>query len=631
MSSKDLGSGFTVEQNVMVAMRDGVRLATDVYRPMVDGRVIKRRLPVIMERTPYGKRRVNRSERSSEQQEAAVRPEVAAFFAREGFVVVMQDCRGRYGSEGSFTKYVNEAEDGFDTMAWLLEQAWCDGTVGTMGVSYGAHTQCALASLNPPGLACMFMDSGGFANAYQGGIRRGGAFELKQATWAYKHALLSPATLADASRAEALRHTDIVEWFRDMPWEPGHSPLSAAPEYEAYLFEQWRAGTFTDYWRQPGLYAEGYYDRFPDVPTAIVGSWYDPYVGSCTGNFTELARRKQSPVTLLMGPWTHGDRSVSYAGDVDFGPDAIMDGNVAADYLRLRLSWFNRYLRAYADENESATTSVTYFQMGGGDGRRLESGRLRHGGRWRRSAQWPPQNVVMSTLFFGADGNLSTKPDRDGTMFLQYRFDPKDPVPTIGGALTSGQPVMQGGAFDQRTNPDVFKYKVDVEDGALADRQDVLVFVTPELEQDLIVTGVPQVDLWVSTDCPDTDFTVKLIDWYPPSDDYPQGYAMNITDGIFRLRYREGWDREIFAAAGEVYKIRIEPFATSNLFQKGHRLRIDISSSNYPHFDINPNTASPVGYASSAVIAENRVWCCAKYPSQIRLPIAQTGGAEHAS
>ena len=354
----------------MVPMPDGVRLATDIYRPVVAGRVVTDPLPVLMERTPYDKSGVSRSERSLRQLQPATRAAVAEFFARRGFVVVMQDCRGRYRSQGKFVKYVNEAGDGCDTLAWLLRQPWCNGRVGTMGVSYGAHTQLALACLAPRGLACMFMDSGGFSSAYHGGIRRGGAFELKQATWAHRHALLSPKTAADERRRAALQARSLAEWFRDMPWRPGHSPLAAAPEYESYLFEQWREGRFTDYWRQPGLYAEGYYDAIPDVPIAILGSWYDPYVSTCTTNFSELSRRKRSVVTLLMGPWTHGDRSSNHAGDVSFGPDAVLDGNIAEDYLDLRLAWFERWLKHGGLPGQRPQKPVTYFQMGGGKGGR---------------------------------------------------------------------------------------------------------------------------------------------------------------------------------------------------------------------------------------------------------------------
>ncbi|MEQ8207315.1 MAG: CocE/NonD family hydrolase [Woeseia sp.] len=614
-------SQISVQHNVMLAMRDGVCLATDIYRPALNGQPLEQSLPVIMERTPYGKTCVSRSERSRTAEDSATRPEIATWFARQGYVVVMQDCRGRYGSEGDFKKYVHEAEDGYDTLAWLVAQPWCNGKIGTMGVSYGAHVQTAVACLNPPGLATMFLDSGGFSSAYHGGIRRGGAFELKQATWAYKHALLSPATKNDPAREQALQETDIRQWFRNMPWRTGHSPLTAAPEYEDYLFEQWQAGTFTDYWQQPGLYAEGYYDQFPDIPVAIVGSWYDPYVLSCTRNYTELSARKQSPVSLLMGPWTHGGRSVSFAGDVDFGGDSLLDDNIAVDYRQLRLAWFDQYLRGTTNADNTQSAGVRYFQMGGGNGQRLSSGRMAHGGRWRQSASWPPREVTSASYYLHHDGCMNVTAPTVDNGYLEFRYDPTNPVPTIGGALTSGQPVMLDGAFDQRVSDSIFTYVDQLDGSPLSERDDVLVFQTPVLDEDLVVTGQLQAELWVSSDCPDTDFTVKLIDCYPPCDDYPDGYAMNITDGIFRVRYRDGWDRESFMQAGEVYRICIEPFATSNLFRKGHRLRIDISSSNYPHFDINPNTAEPVGKSTSARVANNRVWCSQKYPSRIRLPV----------
>jgi putative CocE/NonD family hydrolase len=607
---------FTVRQDVMVAMRDGVQLATDVYIPGGAGGP----LPVILERTPYDKAGVSRSEVSRAHPAPATRREVAAHFARHGYVVVMQDCRGRYRSEGEFTKYLSEAEDGFDTLAWLVRQPWCNGKVGTMGVSYGAHTQLALACLAPPGLACMFIDSGGFASAYHGGIRRGGAFELKQATWAYRHALLSPVTAADPARREALQAVDLEQWFRDMPWRPGHSPLRAAPEYEAYLFEQWREGRFTDYWRRPGLYAAGRYDDIPDIPVMILGSWYDPYVSTCIGNFTGLAARHRSATRLVMGPWTHGDRSGTHAGDVDFGEQATLDGHLAEDYLAMRLQWFDLCLRGKPPQRGDAA-AVTYFQMGGGDGRRDAAGRLRHGGAWQQAQSWPPRQTGLRTLYLDAAGGLGEDRPVVGGAFREFRYDPRDPVPTIGGALTSGEPLMEGGAFDQSVGPGTFTCRPDHPPGPLAKRADVLVFETPPLARDLVVTGEIEVELWVSSDCPDTDFTVKLVDVYPPSRDWPGGYSMNVTDGILRVRYREGWDREVFMEPGGVYRIVVRPFATSNLFRAGHRLRLDVSSSNFPHFDLNPNTGGREGGADTPRTATNRVHCCHAHASCLRLPV----------
>ncbi|WP_323846395.1 CocE/NonD family hydrolase [Microbulbifer magnicolonia] len=613
-------NAFVVQRDVMVTMRDGVRLATDIYRPVHDGQVVTAPLPVIMERTPYNKSGISRAEKSLREPDPITRAELAAFFAGHGYVVVMQDCRGRYQSEGVFTKYINEAEDGYDTLCWLVDQPWCNGHIGTMGLSYGAHTQCALASLNPPGLACMFMDSGGFSSAFHGGIRRGGAYELKQATWAYRHALVSPKTQADPQRKAALERENIHKWFCEMPWRPGYSLLRAAPEYEAYLFELWQHGTLDEYWKRPGLYAEGYYDEFPDVPTAIVGSWYDPYVVTCLTNYLGLSQRKQSPVRLLMGPWTHGNRSVTHAGDVDFGPQSTLDGNIAEDYRCMRLAWFDRWLKCDEQVRDPFAAPVTYFQMGGGSGDRNSAGHLQHGGCWRTADTWPPAQTQLLEFYLSANGDLSQDGQQAQTCVLEYRFDPRDPVPTCGGALTSGEPVMYGGAFDQDAAPGRFAADDSLQ-LRLDQRDDVLVFMSEPLREDLIVTGPVAVKLWVSSDCPDTDFTFKLIDRYPPNADYPQGYAMNITDGIFRMRYREGWDRQVFMQEGSVYPVTIEAFATSNLFRKGHRVRVDISSSNFPHFDVNPNSGDPEGAVENVRVATNRIHLGPEYPCSIQLPV----------
>jgi putative CocE/NonD family hydrolase len=207
---EDMYDDMKAERDIMVPMRDGIKLACDVYRPAAAGQIVPGAFPVILERTPYGKGQTSRSEITRHYPERPKsRQEVAAFFVHHGYVVVYQDCRGRYGSEGVFEKYRTEAADGYDTCTWLVHQAWCNGRIGTMGLSYAAHTQMALASLNPPGLAAMVVDSGGFANAYQSGIRQGGAFELRQATWAYNNALKSPSVLADPQRRATLEAVDL--------------------------------------------------------------------------------------------------------------------------------------------------------------------------------------------------------------------------------------------------------------------------------------------------------------------------------------------------------------------------------------------------------------------------------------
>jgi len=604
---------------VRVPMRDGVHLATDVYLPARGERRVPGAWPVILERTPYGRNLPSRSERSvAEPDEAKTRAEVAAMFVERGYVVVYQDVRGRYDSEGEYQKYLDDADDGFDTCAWILDQPWCDGRIGTKGLSYAAHTQGALASAAAPGVAAMFLDSGGFSNAYQGGIRQGGAFELKQATWAYRNALVSPEVTGDPEILAEMQAVDIRRWFREMPWRPGRSPVSLAPEYEAYLFEQWTKGEFDDYWKQPGIYAQGFYEAWPDAPMVHMSSWFDPYPRTATDNYVGLSGMKRGPVRLILGPWTHGDRSLTYAGDVDFGPAATLDGQLAEDYWELRIRWFDRWLRGI-DNGVDTEPTVRYFLMGGGTGRRNAEGRMDHGGVWRSADDWPIPGATDTPYYLHPDGRLAPSRPTEPEKSLTYRYDPRDPVPSIGGTITSGAPIMVGGAFDQREREDFFGSTEPYD--PLSARPDVLVFQTEPLRDDVEVTGPLVVRLWITSDAPDTDFTAKLLDVYPPNEDYPDGFAMNLTDGILRCRYRDSWEDPSMMTPGETYEIVIEAFPTSNLFKAGHRIRLDISSSNYPHFDLNFNTGEQEGLATGSRIATNTVWVDRTRPSHAVLPI----------
>jgi putative CocE/NonD family hydrolase len=612
-----------METDVMLPMRDGVRLATDVHRPARDGRPVAGSFPVLVERTPYGKNNETIRERTARDSRPMRREEVAAFFARRGYVVVIQDLRGRYRYEGVFTKYNGEANDGYDTLAWIYRQRWCNGRIGTFGLSYAAHTQTALASQQPPGLTAMFLDCGGFSNAFRGGIRHGGAFELKQATWAHKQAQLSVLAQNDPAIKAALGAESIADWFEAMPWKRGHSPLKWAPEYEDYLFEQWEHGTFDDYWRQPELYAAGHYEVFDGIPTHLMCGWWDPYAQTTTDNYLGISGRPRGLARMVLGPWTHGERSVTHAGDVEFGADATLDGSIAENYLEFRLAWFDRWLKnaQVANDNDHA---VRYFRMGGGSGRRTTAGRLDHGGSWRTADVWPEPGTEFRAYHLHSDGALRTEPPAADAV-LEFDFDPAHPVPTIGGSITSGEPLMFPGAYDQRTHEKLFGAKPPYL--PLSARPDVLVFETPPLEEDVEVTGPIVVKLWVSSSAPDTDFTAKLIDWHPPNADYPRGYAMNVTDGILRCRYRKSWEKPEMLDPGEIAEITIEPMPTSNLFRRGHRIRLDISSSNFPRFDVNPNTGEEEGRARRRQAAVNAVYSSPRHPSHVLLPIVHVGSA----
>jgi putative CocE/NonD family hydrolase len=416
---------------------------------------------------------------------------------------------------------------------------------------------------------------------------------------------------------------DIREWFHRLPWQRGNSPVSLAPEYEDYLFEQWEHGQFDDYWRQLGIYAAGFYDQFSDAAMVHMSSWYDPYPRTATDNYLGLKGIKRGPVRLILGPWTHGDRQLTWAGNVDFGPAATLDGNLATDYLTLRLRWFDRWLRGIRNGIDQEP-AVRLFVMGGGTGRKNTAGRLDHGGAWRAESEWPIADTRWEPWYLHADASLSTEVPTEDLASREYHHDPQNPVPSIGGTITSGRPVMEGGAYDQREAEEFFGSTVPGR--ALADRDDVLVFQTPPLDKAMELTGPLAVKLWISSDAPDTDFTAKLVDVYPPSEDYPDGYAMNLTDGILRVRYRNSWERPELMTPGQVYEVTIEAFPTSNRFMPGHRIRLDIASSNFPHFDVNPNTGEPEGRATSMRVARNRIHLDRTRPSHAIFPIIPPRG-----
>ena len=587
-------------------MRDGVRLATDVHRPSRDRQPIAGRFPVLLQRTPYNK-------------DGAVLKAEAEFFVGQGYVVVLQDCRGRYSSEGGFTKYTAEGEDGYDTLDWISRQPWCDGRAGTYGLSYAAHTQAAAACLNPPALAAMWLDSGGFASAYQSGCRNGGAFELRQLTWAYKEAVESREAYAGPQTVgTALRAQSIGDWFLRLPWKRGHSPIRWTPDYEDYLLEIWRRENFDDYWRGIGLCAEAYISAFSDVPQVHMGSWYDPYARSTTDNYVAFKAAKKGPVYLIMGPWTHGARSLTHSGNADFGPGGCLDGNLDDDYNNLRLRFFDRWLKDI-DNGWDSGPSVKLFLMGGGSGRKNSRQRLDHGGRWLALDEWPPSVAPAAAYYLHHDGRLSTEKPTADAASSNYLFDPNHPVPTIGGNISSGQPVMEAGGFDQTESEAFFGSRPPFL--PLASRPDVLPFETEPLAHDTAIIGPVSVRLWASSTAVDTDFTAKLVDVYPPSEDYPQGYALNLADGILRAKFRDSWESPSLMEPGQVYQMTVQLLPTANLFAKGHRIRIDISSSNFPRFDVNGNTGANPAVSPVKLTAVNTVYHDSSRPSHVTLPV----------
>ncbi|MQA85010.1 MAG: CocE/NonD family hydrolase [Streptosporangiales bacterium] len=408
------------------------------------------------------------------------------------------------------------------------------------------------------------------------------------------------------------------------------SPLALAPTYERWYWEYLTAGTEGGPWDSRAMNIERHYGEHADVPAMYSGGWYDSYTRATIRNWAGLGG-KRSPQHLLMGPWTHGDADtgLTYAGDADLGADA------PTDLVGEQIRWFDRWLKG-AGETQDPT--VRYFLMGGGSGRRLPDGRLDHGGSWRGASTWPPPGSADLHLFLTGDGHLVDAAGESGT--LGYDFDPDDPVPTIGGnisflgylrqlpdelldaisVLDRRVLVSPVGGRDQRTYPGLFGARPPY--GPLAARADVLTFTTGPLPAPVQVTGPVRVKLWVDSNAPDTDFTAKLVDWYPPNPDYPEGYALNVADGIQRLRFARGFDRERLHEPGSPVPVLIEMYPTANVFAAGHRIRLDVSSSNFPRFDVNPNTGGPLGSARTTAIARNTVYLGREHPSRLELTVS---------
>jgi hypothetical protein len=601
-------------KNVMIPMRDGVRLACDIYRPALNGVPVEGKFPVLMERTPYGKSTIE---------------EWADFFVPRGYIAIGQDVRGRYDSEGMWRPFRDDGHDGYDTAQWIGEQPWSDGSIGTVGTSYPGGTQHALALANPPYLKAM-IPADAMSDFGRYGVRHNGAFEMRWMNWIFNiggpkgsHESLDPGT------RDALQKLgeQVREYARGMPLRRGMTPLRLIPEYEDWLVEAMSHGDYDDYWKNSGADVVAHVADYKDIPVYHLGGWYDSWGTQVANlNYVTLSENKKSLQRLIMGPWTHHGRTHSYAGEAEFGPEAALDFNP------FQLRWFDRWLKGIAN-GVDREPHVRIFVMGGGDAHRTPEGRIFVGGHWRDEYEWPLARTVATPYYLRANGLLS--PEKPGAESpATYQFDPHHPVPTIGGNISShnaplthhnsierpgdSENLMEQGAYDQRCQ--IALWTCD-DTRPLSARDDVLVFVTKPLEQDMEVTGRLIVKLWAASNAPDTDFTAKLIDVYPPNKDFPAGVDLNIADSIVRARYRNSLEHAELMTPGEVYPFTIEMYPTSLVFKKGHRIRVDISSSNFPRFDVNPNTGEPLNNNRRWAIAVNMIYHDAEHPSHIVLPV----------
>jgi putative CocE/NonD family hydrolase len=562
----------TVDLNVAAPMRDGVVLRSNVYRPAGDGR-----WPVLLTRLPYGKDLPLGS---------SVMDPVQA--ARRGYVVIVQDTRGRFSSEGDWFPLRNEAEDGHDTVQWAASLPYSDGQVGMYGASYFGFTQWSAALTAPQALKAIvpFIT---WSDPYNGLAFRGGALELGiQAHWHLQmgfDVLLrrhrgDPPALGRAFHGLARELDQLAEeGYASLPLQE-FGPLvrqDVAPAFFDYFRAAWDRSQL-DFAAISGRHDQA------SVPSFSAGGWYDIFLQDTIANYQAM-RGLGLPSKLLIGPWSHGSQR-NPIGELSFGVSsqaALIDLRI--DFQSLQLRWFDRWLKG-ADNGIMAEPPIQIFVMGAN--------------AWRQLEEWPPPAAVPTQLYLREGGVLSTgAPGEERPEGFEY--DPANPVPTRGGALLLSAEYPSG-PYDQRP---------------IEARQDVLVFTSQPLERDTEVTGPIRVELWAASSAPDTDFVARLCDVHP------DGRSFNLTDGIIRARYRD-WGsgaEPSLVDPGQPQCYDIDLWSTSNLFKAGHRIRLQVTSSSFPRWDRNPNTGHDLGADNELAIARQTIFHDRERPSHVVLPI----------
>jgi uncharacterized protein len=568
---KPLASSITVDYDVLMRLKDGTPLATDIYRPAQRGRY-----PTILIRTPYGK--------SAMPVMMALDRIDTLGIVRAGYVVAIQDVRGTFASGGYLRHFHYEAEDGAAAIAWAAAQDWSNSVVGMTGSSYYAATQLLSATRTPPALNAIVPAISG-SEYYDGWTYQGGAFQLGFALrWATEMAYVDMLN-REARGEDVSAGREALESVVHDLWEAfWRLPLVELPDSSRWLrnYGEWLAHPDRDeFWRSTAVNEQ--YDRI-DVPALHIAGWNDiflkgtleNFVGLRNGAATEHARQGQR---LIVTPWGH-DPPQEFVGDVLLGPV----GNPLNVNLGLtQLEFFDHHLKG---EPAAAVAPVRIFIMGANE--------------WRDETEWPLARAVPTRLYLRANGVLSREAPADEQPD-EFSYDPRDPVPTVGGSTYLPGSGFFAGPRDRR---------------AVEQRSDVLVYTSHSLQDDLQVIGPVKATLSVATSVPDTDFTVALVDVHP------DGRAMGVVDGILRLRYRQGLDRQVLAQPGRIYEIEVDLGATANVFKAGHRIRVEVSSSNFPRFDRNPNHGGVIAEAtvSELVTARQRVFHDHHRASFITLP-----------
>ena len=555
------GYPVSVQTNVRVKMRDGVSLVADIYRPKAEGK-----LPVLLTRTPY-----NRKD-----------PATGMYLASHGYVVILQDTRGRFDSEGEFYPFRDEAKDGYDTIEWAASLPYSDGRVGMFGGSYVGATQMLAASSKPPHLVGIFP----YVTAmeyYEGWTYEGGALmQWFASSW-------SSGLAEDTVRRKTAGLNRSKQWVEQLPAEDYrlfHAP--AAAEVAPYFRDWVEHETNDEYWRR--IRVSDFYGEM-NIKGLHAGGWHDIFSGGSIRNFIRL--QKEAPTKearegqrLLVGPWAHAATSPEgKIGDVTFGSQAVLNMN---DTI---VKWYDFVMKG--KQNEFSTNEpVKIFVMGDNV--------------WRPEKEFPLARTRYTKYFLHAskgaksingDGVISTVPpkaERPDT----YDYDPASPVRTIGGRLCCGG--LLPGPFDQRPNES---------------RTDVLVYSTPPLDRDVEVTGFITAELYAATSAADTDFTAMIVDVDPA------GYARYLGDGIIRARFRNSTEKAEPIEPGKIHKYTIDLWATSNVFKAAHRIRVYISSSNFPRFNRNLNTGEKTFGGTRMMKAQQTIYHDAEHPSAVVLPV----------
>ena len=588
-----------IDQKVMMPMRDGIRLATDIYRPKTDKKV-----PIIFSKTPYnfnswgdGKERTGTAKRALEA-------------VKRGYAYVVQNERGRYFSEGEWDILGAPTTDGFDAFTWMKNQSWSNGKIGTLGCSSTAEWQMAVAALDHPSHAAMVPQGFGAGVGKvgkiieQGNWYRGGAEQMLFFSWLYgvEHDKFKPRIPAGATQEDLIRISRFYDLAPENPPVDMAKALKHLPIQDILkningkndIFDKMiRRKPNSKAWFNGGLYHD---NTEIGVPSFWFASWYDVSITPNLALFNHVRNNSKNAEIrdnqyLVIAPTLHCAYTRASENTI-VGERSV--GDARLNYNEQIYSWFDLWLKEKQNDFKEKTPRVQYYTMGSN--------------KWQASENWPPKKAKLTTYYLNSngkanssygDGKLTTKKPKSDNPD-SFTYDPMNPVPSYGGNVCCTGNAIKGGSFNQQQ---------------MEARNDILVYTTDVLKEGVEVSGFIESTLYVSSDVKDTDFTIKLIDVDP------DGKAYNLDETIQRVRYREGYDKEVFMEKGKVYKVDLTPMSTSNYFKKGHRIRIEISSSNFPRFARNLNTGGNNYDEKEGVVAHNKVHHSSKYMSQIRIPM----------